>query len=272
MTVTVSSDARSWIERLARAGFAAKGIVYLLIGTLALLAAAGAGGETTGTHGALGVVLRQPLGRVLLALLAVGLAGYAMWRAITALADPEGQGRRGWKRIMVRIGYGISGLIHAGLAWEAAKLALALGGSGGGDAAQDRTAELMSAPFGPWLVGAVALGLAGYGLAQIRRGLRGDIDRRLALGRLGPDEQRLVVRTARTGLAARGVVFLIMSGFLAKAALEHDPSEAGGREAALQALRDQPYAAFLLGGVALGLAAYGAFQLVRARYRVIATP
>ncbi len=271
MTVTVSSDARSWIERLARAGFAAKGVVYLLIGTLALLAAAGAGGETTGTHGALGVVLRQPMGRVLLALLAVGLAGYAMWRAISALADPEGQGRRGWKRIMVRLGYGISAVVHAGLAWQAGRLALALA-AGSGDPAEDRTADLMSAPFGPWLVGAVALGLAGYGLAQIGRGLRGDIDRRLALGRLGPDERRLVVRTARTGLAARGVVFLIMSGFLGKAALEHDPSEAGGLEEALQALRDQPYAPFLLGGVALGLAAYGAFQLVRARYRVIATP
>ena len=261
----------SWIERLARAGFAAKGVVYLLIGTLALLAAAGAGGETTGTRGALGVLLRQPLGRVLLGLLAVGLAGYAIWRAITALGDPEAAGRKGWKRIMVRIGYAVSAFVHAALAWEAARLALAMGSTGGDDAARDRTADLMAAPLGPWLVGAVALGLAGYGIAQIRRGLRGDIDRQLALGRLGPDEQRLVVRTARTGLVARGIVFLIISGFLAKAALEHDPSEAGGLREALQALREQPYAPFLLGGVALGLAAYGAFQLVRARYRVIPT-
>jgi hypothetical protein len=261
----------SWIERLARAGFAAKGVVYLLIGTLALLAAAGAGGETTGTHGALGVLLRQPLGRVLLGALAVGLAGYAIWRAITALADPEAGGRRGWKRIVVRIGYAASAFAHGALAWEAARLALAMGSAGGDDATRDRTADLMAAPLGQWLAGAVALGLAGYAVAQIRRGLRGDIDRHLALGRLGPDEQRLVVRTARTGLVARGIVFLIISGLLAKAALEHDPSEAGGLREALQVLRDQPYAPFLFGGVALGLVAYGAFQLVRARYRVIAT-
>ena len=271
MTIAMPTDTGSWIERLARAGFAAKGVVYLLIGTLALLAAAGAGGETTDTRGALGVLLRQPLGRVLLALLAVGLAGYALWRALTAFADPEGAGRRGWKRVMVRVGYAVSAFAHGALAWEAARLALALGSSGGDDAARDRTADLMAAPLGPWLVGAVALGLAGYGLAQVRRGLRGDIDRHLALGRLGSDEQRLVVRTARTGLVARGVVFLIISGFLAKAALEHDPSEAGGLREALQVLREQPYAPFLLGGVALGLAAYGAFQLVRARYRIIAT-
>jgi hypothetical protein len=272
MTVTVPSDARPWIERAARAGFAAKGVVYLLIGTLALLAAAGAGGETTGARGALGIVLRQPLGRVLLGLLATGLAGYAMWRAIAAVADPERGGRKGWKRVAVRIGYATSAVAHAALAWEAGRLALTRAAAGGDDAARDRTAELMSAPLGPWLVGAVALGLAGYGLAQILRGLRGDIDRHLALGRLGPEEQRLVVRTARTGLLARGVVFIIIGGFLVKAAAEHDPSEAGGLREALQMLRSQPYAPFLLGGVAFGLGAYGAFQLVRARYRVITTP
>lgn len=271
MTVSMPPETKPWIERLARAGFAAKGVVYLLIGTLALLAAAGAGGETTDTRGALGVLLRQPLGRVLLGLLAAGLAGYALWRAVTALADPEAGGRTGWKRIVVRIGYAASAFAHAALAWEAARLALALGSAGGDDGARDRTADLMAAPLGPWLVGFVALALAGYAVAQIRRGLRGDIDRQLDLGRLGADERRLVVRAARTGLVARGVVFLIIGGFLAKAALEHDPSEAGGLREALHFLREQPYAPFLLGGVALGLAAYGAFQLVRARYRVIAT-
>lgn len=271
MTVSMPAETKPWIERLARAGFAAKGVVYLLIGTLALLAAAGAGGETTDTRGALGVLLRQPLGRVLLGLLAAGLAGYALWRAVTALADPEAGGRAGWKRIVVRIGYAASAFAHAALAWEAARLALALGSAGGGDGARDRTADLMAAPLGPWLVGFVALALAGYAVAQIRRGLRGDIDRQLDLGRLGADERRLVVRAARTGLVARGVVFLIIGGFLAKAALEHDPSEAGGLREALHFLREQPYAPFLLGGVALGLAAYGAFQLVRARYRVITT-
>lgn len=272
MTVTVPADARPWIVRLARAGFVANGVVYLLIGILAFMAAAGAGGDTTGTHGALEVLLRQPLGRWLLGLLAAGLFGYTLWRMIAASFDPEGQGREGWKRAFVRIGYVGSAIVHAALGWEAARLALGQGTPAGDDVAKDRTAQLMSFPLGHWLVALVAAGVACYGFTQIVRGLRGDIDKRLALGSLGPDERRLLVRAARLGMVARGVVFVIMGIFLGTASLERDPSEAGGLAEALGALGEQPYAPFLLGGVALGLTAYGAFQLARARYRVIATP
>ncbi|MBA3316510.1 MAG: DUF1206 domain-containing protein [Gemmatimonadales bacterium] len=270
--MTGSAEAGVWIERLARAGFAANGVVYLLIGVLAFMAAAGQGGDTTGTHGALEVLLRQPLGRYLLGLLAAGLFGYALWRIIAAIADPESGGRAAWKRGFVRLGYAGSAIVHAALGWEAARLALGRSGTGGDDAAQDRTAQLMALPWGQWLVALAAAGVAGYGITQIVRGLRGDIDKHLALGRLGPDERRLVVRAARIGMVARGAVFVIMGLFLVTASLERDPSEAGGLGEALRALRDQPYAPYLLGGVGLGLAAYGAFQLARARYRVIATP
>ncbi len=272
MTGTVPAEVRPWIERLARAGFVANGVVYMLIGILAFLAAAGEGGDTTGTPGALGVLVRQPLGRWLLGLLAAGLFGYSIWRIIAAVADPEGAGRNGWKRVFVRIGYAGSAIVHAALGWQAAKLALGQAPTGGDDTAKDRTAQLMSFPLGQWLVALAAAGVAGYGISQIVRGLRGDIDERLALGSLGADERRLVVRAARIGMVARGVVFVIIGIFLANASLQRDPSEAGGLAEALGALREQPYAPFLLGGVALGLAAYGAFQFARARYRVIATP
>lgn len=272
MTGTVPAEVGPWIERLARSGFAANGVVYVLIGILAFLAATGTGGETTGAQGALDVLLQQPLGRYLLALLAAGLFGYAIWRIIAAVADPEGRGRKAWKRAFVRIGYAGSAVVHAALGWEATKLALGRAGSPGDDAAEDRTAQLMSFPLGQWLVALAAAGVAGYGIAQIVRGLRGDIDERLALGSLGPDERRLVVRAARIGMVARGVVFVIMGFLLATASLERDPSEAGGLAEALASLREQPYAPYLLGGVAIGLAAYGAFQFARARYRVIATP
>jgi hypothetical protein len=271
-TMSLPSEARPWIQRLARAGFAANGAVYLLIGVLALLAAIGAAGETTGTHGALEVLLRQPFGAWLLGPLAVGLFGYAIWRVITAVADPEGRHKKGWTRLLVRVGYAGSAIVHAALGWEAARLALGDRNPMGDDAAQSRTAQLMAFPMGHWLVAIAAAGVAGYGIAQIVRGLRGDIDRRLALGSLAPEERRAVVRAARIGMVARGVVFVIMGAFLLNASRERDPSEAGGLGEALEALRDQPYAPFLLGGVALGLAAYGAFQLVRARYRVISPP
>jgi hypothetical protein len=269
-TLTVPTTARPWIERLARAGFLAKGVVYLLIGILALQAAAGAGGRTTGTAGAFRVLLHQPLGRWLLWLMAIGLAGYAAWRMICALIDPEQRGRQGWKRLAVRAGYAGSALIHAGLAWQAVRLALGQGGGSGDGQAESRTAQLLDAPLGPWLVGLVALGLAGYGVGQIVRGFRRDAASRLHLGNLGSDERRIVLRAARAGLVSRGVVFGLMAVFLARAALQHDPTEAGGLAEALQTLARQPYAPFVLGAVALGLAAYGAYQLALARYRVIA--
>lgn len=268
-TMTVPSTARPWIERLARAGFVAKGAVYLLIGILALQAAAGAGGRTTGTAGVFHVILRQPFGRWLLGLAATGLAGYAVWRLVCAAVDPERRGRNGWKRAAVRVGYLGTAVIHAGLAWQAVRLALGHGGGSGDGQAESRTAQVLDAPFGTWLVGAVAIGIAAYGVAQIVKGFRRDAVRRLHLEALGADECRVVLRAARAGLVSRGVVFGLVATFLARAALQHDPSEAGGLAQALQTLERQPYAPIVLGTVAVGLAAYGAFQLALARYRVI---
>lgn len=269
-TLSVPVSARPWVERLARAGYLAKGIVYLLIGILALQAAAGAGGRTTGTSGVFQVLLEQPYGRWLLGLMALGLAGYGTWRLTCAMVDPEQRERQDWKRVAVRLGYAGSALLHLGLAWQAARLAMGHR-SGGGDGQTDRrTAQLLDAPLGEWLLGLVALGVAGYGVAQVVRGFRRDAAARMHLGALGPDERQMVLRAARAGLVSRGVVFGLIALFLARAALQHDPSEAGGLPEALRTLGQQPYAPFVLGAVALGLAAYGAYQLVLARYRVIA--
>jgi hypothetical protein len=256
------------MEDLARAGYLAKGVVYLLIGLLAFQAAAGLGGAVTGPEGALATILGQPAGRILLGITAVGLSAYAIWRFFCAVFDPERHGDK-TKRLFVRIGYGGSALGHAALALEAARLAMGKGG-GGGDRAESWSARLLDAPFGPWLLGAVALGVIAYGIAQLIRGLGKRIEERLRLGELGPEERQLVVRVGRVGTAARGIVFGIVGYLLIRAALKHDPSEAGGLGDALQTLERQPYAPYLLGSVALGLAAYGAYQLVKARYRVIA--
>ncbi|MDQ3136857.1 MAG: DUF1206 domain-containing protein [Gemmatimonadota bacterium] len=270
-TLAVPSTARPWVERLARAGYLAKGVVYLLVGLLALQAAAGVGGRTTDTAGVFRVLLGQPLGRWLLGLVAIGLAGYALWRMLCALLDPERQGRKGWKRAGVRVGYALSAAIHAALAFQAGRLAL--GGAGGRSSegqAESRTAQLLEAPFGVWLVGMVALGIAGYGVAQIVRGFRKDAISRMRIAGLDADQRRMVLRVARAGLVSRGVVFGLIALFLTRAALQHDAAEAGGLGQALRTIAEQPYAPFLLGAVAIGLAAYGAFQLALARYRLIA--
>ena len=258
------------MEDLARAGYLAKGVVYLIVGLLTLQAAAGSGGPPSGAESAFFTMLRQPLGRLLLGLTAIGLSGYAIWRLFCAAFDPERR-EDSAKRLFVRIGYAASGLAHGVLALEAGQLAVGKGSGGaGGQRAESWTATVLQESFGPWLVGAVAIGIAFYGIAQIVRGLGPKIEERLRLGELQPNERRLVVRVGRIGTVARGIVFGIIGYLLLRAALDHDPQRAGGLADALQTLQRQPQAPLLLGAVALGLAAYGAYQLVKARYRVIA--
>jgi hypothetical protein len=202
---------------------------------------------------------------VLIGLIGAGLAAYALWRAFSAITDPENHGTDA-KGIAVRIGFGISAVVHGSLALEALRLAT---GSGGrpGDGAEHWTSRVLAAPAGPWLVGAAAVGLGVYAAVQFYRAFAANIAKRLRLGAMDPAHRRLVERLGRLGLAARGVVFGLIAYFLLRAALEYDPREAGGVDQALRWLEARPDALFAT--VALGLAAYGLFQLAKARYRVI---
>jgi hypothetical protein len=263
-------EAAPWIQRLARLGYAAKGVVYLIIGWLALRAAVGAGGETTDSGGALQTILRQPYGWVLLGAVALGLAGYAVWRFVQAGMDPEGTGGDA-KGIATRVAFAISGALHAALALEAARMAFGFGGAGkGGDAGpQDWTAAVLQQPFGRWLVVAVGLGIAAFGLAELVRAYRADLPKRLDLSHLSSAARVWVVRFGRMGMAARGIVFGLIGGLLVRAALNHDASQARGLGGALESLHAQPHGRWLLGLVAAGFIAYGLFELVQARYRQI---
>lgn len=267
-------QAAPWIEWLARLGYAAKGLVYIIIGGIAVQAALGQGDQVTGSEGALQSIARQPFGRVMLAIVALGLAGYALWRLVQAIRDPEHKGSDA-KGIATRVGYAISGLIHAGLALAAGRLVFGSGsgGGGGGGGAEggvdSRTAMLMQQPFGPWLVGLVGLGIAAYGAYQLYRAYASDPAKRLSLTGMGATAREWVIRSARLGYAARGVVFGIIGFLLIQAARHFDPSDAVGLGGALRTLQEQSYGPWLLGAVAVGLVAYGIFELVKARYRRI---
>jgi hypothetical protein len=258
------------VEALARFGYGARGVVYGLVGGLALLAAIGSGGQTGGSRSALQTLLTQPFGKLWLVLIALGLFGFCAWRVLEALtdADRRGSDAKGWG---IRGAHLISGIIYAGLAVSALNLALGREGSGGGEdkAAQDWTAWLMSQPFGQWLVGFVGLAVAGAGLAFIWKAWRGKVAERLSLP---GDKRDWFVTLGRMGFAARGVVFLMIGGFLILAALHASSSDVHGLGGALQALQRQPYGWVLLALTALGLFAFGLFGLVQACYRHIDAP
>ena len=256
------------LVKLVRFGYVAKGTVYLIVGLLAGLAASGRGGETTGSRGALANILGQPFGRVLLVAVAVGLAVYGLWQFFRAAIDPEHRGAKGKKSVARRIGYAISGVIQFGLVVAAVRLLTAYAGSTSDNAsAQDWTAALMRYPFGQLLVAAVGAGIAAFGLYQLYKAYRSELDKQLAFGRMSEGSIRLTLWVGRLGIAARGVVFAVVGGFLVSAAVQADPGEARGLGGALDAVHARPHGRWLLGLVAAGLAAYGVYLFIRARYR-----
>lgn len=263
-------EAIPWVVALARFGYAAKGVVYIIVGILALQVALGTGGATTGPEGALSRIGGQRFGQVMLAVVAIGLFGYALWRFVQAWVDPEDAGSDA-KGIGQRIGYAISGFSYGALAAAAAQLVLgaANGGQGNEQQTQDWTARLLALPFGRWLVGIIGLAIIGVGLYQFYYGYTEGFRKHLMSHQMSQQQNTWARRTGKLGYMARGVVYAIIGGFLVLAAWRHDPSEAGGIGKALGELAQQPYGPWLLGVVALGLIGYAIFALIEARYRRI---
>lgn len=264
-----ADDVRPWVEPAARAGYAAKGVVYLIVGLLAVQAALGRG--TVGdSSDAFGAILRQPLGRVLLGLVALGLLCYALWRIVTAVADTEGKGSEP-KGLAIRAGYAGRALIYGALAVEAGRLVMRDGGgSGGGGGAEHWSARLMALPAGRWILALVAAGIAAYGVYQIVRAVTSDVQKHLRLHDLDATSARWAVRTSRFGIAARGAIFVMVGWLVAQAALSASAQQAGGTEDALRAFQ-AGQSPWVLGIIALGLIAYAAHQFLNARYRVVRT-
>jgi hypothetical protein len=259
-----------WMTVLARLGYAAKGVVYLIIGWLAVQLVIGAGGKTTDQRGALQTIYEQPFGKLLLALVIIGLVGFAIWCLLQAWFDTEGKGSD-IKGIIGRLGYAVTGASYAILAVGAFQLVSGMGTSNTSksttSSTQDVTAQLLKHSWGVAVVvilGLIVIGVACYLFAKA---YTAKFQRRLLLTGLSAQWRRGVIFLGRFGYAALGVVFSIIGIFLIIAAVQHNPHEAKGLDAALRILIQQPFGPFLLGIVALGLIAYGVYSFVEARYR-----
>lgn len=262
-----AAEASPWIEGLGRFGYAAKGVVYLIIGALAVQAALGEGGEATDQRGAMAHIAGAPFGRSLLLVLAIGLLGYALWQVVRAALDTDHKGTDAQGLLWRAIHAGVA-VIYVGLAWSAIKIATEAGEQQGStEALQDWTAWLMGQPLGPWLVGAIGACVVLNGLFQFRLAFKSRLTDDLNLRDVSATHREWITRIGRAGYAARGVAFVMIGGFLIAAALHTNPGEAQGLDGALATLASQPFGPYLLGLVAAGLAAYGVFALVEARYR-----
>jgi uncharacterized protein DUF1206 len=265
-TMPPPGDATPWVERLARIGYAAKAVLYITVGLLTAQAGLGHGGRTVDTQGALRVVHDATFGRVALIVVAAGLLGYAIWRVVEAVADPDGRGTDA-KGLALRASFVGRGVLHGALGITALRLAARERPGPHRDQTRHWTEIAFALPAGDLLVWLAALAIAGYGFYQLYRAYASKLSRQLALEKLGAGTTRWVVGVSRFGIAARGVVFCLIGFLMARAAARHDAALAGGLRKSMGLLAGMGRWPFVV--VALGLVAYGVYELVNARYRRI---
>lgn len=252
-----------WPARLARAGLVTRGLMHVLVGWLALRIAAGDQAQRADQKGALAALVRQPLGRLLVLALALGFLGYASWRLIEAILDPEGKGT------LKRAGNAARGVLYLGFFVTALSFVLRGESEAGGSKPQDLTARVLGWPLGRPLVVAVGLAIIGTGLWNGWRAVSRKFEKDLKKYEMSPTECRWTTRLGVVGHLARLAAYLLCGGFLVRAAVRWEPGTGVGLDAALHELAAKPHGPWSLALVGIGLGAFGLYQFALARYRQV---
>lgn len=251
-------------EWLARAGLGARGVVYAVIGILALKLALGHGGKATNQQGALKEIAQQSSGRTLLVVVAVGLAGYAAWRLLRAALGHGPEQRDGTGD---RVAAAASGVAYAILCVTAVKILAGDGGGSGGP--RKATGGVLDWTGGPVLVAVAGAVLVGVAVYQAHKGLTRGFLEDSKTEQMSEHVERIFTVVGVVGHVARAIVFALVGYGLVKAAVDYDPKNAVGLDGALRKLEDASYGPWLLGFVAAGLVAFALYSAADARYRRI---
>jgi Domain of Unknown Function (DUF1206) len=260
-----NSDA---LENLARVGLVAYGIVHLLVAWLALQLAWGVGGNSTDQSGAMATLAKQPFGKPLLWVLAIGLFALAAWQAAEILRWRSGWSASGKQRteaIKKTVKSAAKAIIYAALAVLAIRFAMGSGQSSS-QKQQQRTAGVFGWPGGRFLVAAVGLVLVGVGVQLVYKGVKKTFLKQIDLADAPPKTTRLITRLGQAGFPAKGIASGLVGALLVYAAVTYDPNKASGLDGAMRTIAQAPFGSILLTLVALGIAAFGAFCFARARY------
>jgi succinate dehydrogenase/fumarate reductase cytochrome b subunit len=250
---------------LARAGLTARGVLYILIGWIAILVALGQTSRQADQQGAFQLLAGKPYGLISLWLLAIGFAGYSLWRLSEAAFGVTGDGNGAGPRLKSLA----RGLIYAGFSFLTFKVISGAQGGSQTKKQQDLTATVMHHAGGRWLIAIVGLIIVICGLVLIFEGIRAKFMKYLQLSRVSRRTRRVVKWLGVTGTAARGAVFALAGVLVIEAAVTYQASKAGGIDKALLTLRDQPFGEFLLFLAAFGLVIFGVYGLCEARWRKV---
>lgn len=259
------------VELAARVGYGARGFVYLSVGVLTLLAAANLAGDAVGPTGAIAWLAQQPLGRVWLFLLGLGLLAFVQWRMLQAVFDADHEGRT-WDGISTRASQFFSGLGYAFLAFSAFSLLVHTPVDPEATeiaASHENASRLLNLPAGDWLLTGVGLCILGIGIANIVRAWREDFTAFLACSE---NLCRRVAPLARAGYMARGFAYLPLAILVVLAGWHAEPSDVTSFGAALETVERQPAGPWILSLAALGFIAFGAFSFIEGRFRRIRPP
>ena len=256
-----------WLQWLARGGLAARAVMYLLIGVLAVQIAFGSSGKQADTSGALRAVAMHPGGIVVLWLLAVGFAGLAIWRFAEVVYGQAGPGGR---KAAKRLGSLARAVLYAFICGSVVSFILGTGGKTSGNTqSKDATATLMAHGGGRWLVALIGIGIGIGGVALAVYGIRGKFLKHLNTAQMSGRTAKTVKTLGLVGYTARGVVFCVAGGFLVDAAVSFSPQKAQGIDGSLLKLATTPLGPGLLVVVALGLVIFGVYCGCEARWREV---
>jgi Domain of Unknown Function (DUF1206) len=256
------------LENLARVGLISYGVVHLLVAWLALQLAWGGGGQSADQSGALDTLARQPFGKPLLWVIALGLIALAAWQAAEVFrwrAGLSASGKERTKAVKKVVKSIAKAVLYAALAVTALKFAIGSGQSSS-QQQQQRTAGVFGWPGGRFLVGIAALVLIGVGAQHVYKGVKKTFLKQIDLTEAPPKAEKLITRLGQVGFPAKGVALALVGGLLGYAAITFDPAKASGLDGAMHTILAAPFGAWLLTLVALGIACFGAFVLARARY------
>jgi hypothetical protein len=252
------------LERLERLGYLARGVLYVVTGLLALGLALQVGGQATDLSGSLVFLIGNPFGKLVLIVIAIGLAAYSVWGFVRAIFDPlhRGSDPSGY---VARLGFVTSALSYGAIVIFALQI---LEGSAGdsGDSTQKTIASVLTHPAGGWLTILIGLVAAGIGVGQFVEAYRATFKRDLKGAEMSSSVRDIVVWLGRYGMFARGVIFLVVGRFVIQAGIHHDPGQAQGFGGAFVFLLGQPFGRFLLAVVALGFVALGLHSFACARW------
>jgi hypothetical protein len=261
----VVAEASPTIDRVARLGLLANGVVVLIVGALALRFVLGFGQGLAGPEEALASLLRQPFGKITLALLSLGLWAYACWKLVQAIVDPERKGTS-FVGMMERVAFGFTALAYLTLGM--AGFQLLLGNQVGGATGPEELATKILAPhFGRWVAALLGGIIVLAGVLQVRMGVTANFLHVIALERMSRTEVIAMLVLGRMGYSALGIVSMVIGYFLIRVALLYDPKAAGGWQEALALLGSLDPGKWVLGGMAVGVVSYGLFFVMLVRYR-----